>query len=90
MSGSVSVAPRYLATGPHPTEATPQYEKPLFNLHSVSRTPIRIASIALLRNSGRYFVRSRSTDGATGIAMTKQIEDFIPILLRRVADRPAN
>ncbi len=65
--------------------AVPDYEKPLFGLREVSRAPVRIASIDLLKNGQHYFVRSTSTDGAVGIARTKQVEDFIPILLRRVA-----
>ncbi|MGH8248470.1 MAG: mandelate racemase/muconate lactonizing enzyme family protein, partial [Gammaproteobacteria bacterium] len=66
-------------------KAVPDYEKPLFNLHKVSTTPVKIASIDLLRTGEHYFVRTRSTDGAEGIARTKQIEDFIPIFERRVA-----
>ncbi|MGC8793195.1 MAG: mandelate racemase/muconate lactonizing enzyme family protein [Bryobacteraceae bacterium] len=62
----------------------PDYEKPIFDLHRLSRSPVRIASIELLRNGNVYLVRSRASDGATGIARTKNIEDFIPILLRRV------
>jgi L-alanine-DL-glutamate epimerase-like enolase superfamily enzyme len=60
------------------------YEKPLFELHKVSSSPIKIDSIELLANGDHYFVRSRSSDGAVGIAETKQVEDFVPILLRRV------
>lgn len=62
----------------------PEYEKPLFALHKVSSTPVKIASLELLRNGSRYFVRARSADGAEGIARTKQVEDFVPILLNRV------
>jgi L-alanine-DL-glutamate epimerase-like enolase superfamily enzyme len=45
---------------------------------------VKIASIELLRNGGNYLVRSTSADGAVGIAETKQVEDFVAILLRRV------
>jgi L-alanine-DL-glutamate epimerase-like enolase superfamily enzyme len=38
----------------------------------------------LLQSGPRYFVRTRSTDGAEGVIETKDIEDYIPILLRRV------
>lgn len=62
----------------------PDYEKPLFQFQKISASPIRIASIELLRNGNNFFVRSTSADGATGIAPTKQVEDFIPILQRRV------
>jgi L-alanine-DL-glutamate epimerase-like enolase superfamily enzyme len=61
--------------------AIPDYEKPLLDLRKVSSTPVKIASIELLRNGSNYFVRSASTDGAVGIARTKQIEEYIPILL---------
>lgn len=64
--------------------ATPDYEKPLFQLHKVSSTPVKIASIELYRNGSQYFVKSASSDGAVGISFTKQVEDFIPILLKRV------
>lgn len=64
--------------------ARQSYEEPLFNLRTVSSDPIKIASIELLRNGDHYFVRSTSADGAVGIAETKQVDDFIPILLRRV------
>ena len=67
-----------------PPRTIPDYEKPLFELHRACRSPVRIASIELLRNGNIYLVRSRSTDGAVGLARTKQVEDFIPILLRRV------
>ncbi len=73
-----------LLAGTH-DETIPEYEKPLFDLHKVSRSPVKIESIELLRNGSNYFVRSRSSDGATGLIRTKQVEDFIPILLNRVA-----
>ncbi len=63
---------------------TPEYEDPLFDLHKVSSTPVRIASLELLRNGGNYFLRSTSTEGVTGLVQTKQVEDFIPILLSKV------
>ena len=69
---------------PNAISALPDYEKPLFQLHQHFSNPVKIASIELLRNGNNYFVRSVSTDGAIGIAPTKQVEDFIPILLRRV------
>lgn len=65
----------------------PEYEKPVFDLHGFFKTPIRIESIELLRNGRHYFVRSRSTDGAVGVAKTKQVRHFIPILLDLVMPR---
>lgn len=83
-AGLLGLAPGRLSAAPGPAKAIPEYEKPLFRLHQVSKTPIRIASIELLQNGRRYFVRSTSSDGAVGVTETKQVEDFIPILLRRV------
>ncbi len=57
----------------------PEYERPIFNLHQFSKQPVKIASIELLRNGNRYFVRTRSTDGVEGVCQTKQIKDFVPI-----------
>jgi L-alanine-DL-glutamate epimerase-like enolase superfamily enzyme len=65
-------------------EGVPAYERPLFDLHRASGTPVKIALIELLRNGENYFVRSTSADGAIGISETKQVEDFVAILLRRV------
>jgi L-alanine-DL-glutamate epimerase-like enolase superfamily enzyme len=67
-----------------PARTVPDWEKPLFDLHKASRSPVKIASIELLRSGAQYFVRSTSTDGAVGIARTKQVEEFSAILLRRV------
>ena len=63
---------------------TPDYQKPVFDLHRASSTAIKIASIDLLQSGSRYFVRTRSTDGAEGVVLTKDMADFIPILQRRV------
>src|SRR5687767_9368428 len=43
--------------------STPEYERPLFDLHKVSKSPVKIASIEILQAGRDYFVRSRSTDG---------------------------
>ncbi len=63
----------------------PEWEKPLFDLHKVSGAPVKIRSIELYRNGPNFFVKATSADGATGLAFTKQVEDWIPILLRRAA-----
>jgi L-alanine-DL-glutamate epimerase-like enolase superfamily enzyme len=64
---------------------TPEYEKPLFDLHKASSTPVKIQSIEVLRNGSNYFVRSTAADGATGITIAKDpIGDYLPILTRRV------
>src|ERR1035437_8685060 len=62
----------------------PEYQKPVFNLHKVLDAPVKIAAIELLQSGNHYFVRTRSADGAEGVVETKDIVDYIPILLRRV------
>jgi len=62
----------------------PAYEAPLFSLHKQFRAPVKIASVEYLRNGKSTFVRAMSTDGVSGIVRTKDIDDFTPILLRRV------
>ena len=72
------------ASAPADDTAIPDYQKPVFNLHRFFANPVKIASIELLQSGKTYFVRTRSTDGAEGIVQTKDMEDFIPILQRRV------
>jgi L-alanine-DL-glutamate epimerase-like enolase superfamily enzyme len=62
----------------------PDYQKPVFDLHKHVTSPVKIASIELLQNGKQYFVRTRSTDGAEAVILTKDMEDFVPILHRRV------
>jgi L-alanine-DL-glutamate epimerase-like enolase superfamily enzyme len=61
-----------------------EYKKPVFNLHSFFKSPVKIASIELLQAHNQYFLRTRSTDGAEGIVQTKDIVDYIQILAHRV------
>ncbi len=65
----------------------PEYEKPLFDIKKQITSPVKIESIDLLRHGSTYFVRTRSSDGAVGIARTKQIQHYIPILLKLVVPR---
>ena len=62
----------------------PDYQRPVFDLHKHVTSPVKIASIELLQNGKQYFVRTRSTDGAEAVILTKDMEDFVPILHRRV------
>ena len=64
--------------------AVADYQKPVFNLHKQVAAPVKIAAIELLQSGKQFFVRTRSTDGVEGIVLTKDMEDFIPILQRRV------
>ncbi len=61
-----------------------EYQKPVFNLHSFFKEPVKIASIELLQAHNQYFLRTRSTDGVEGIVQTKDIADYIQLLAHRV------
>jgi L-alanine-DL-glutamate epimerase-like enolase superfamily enzyme len=65
----------------------PEIQQPVFNLQKSVTTPVKIAAIELLRSGNRFFLRTRSTDGVEGVVQTKDMEDFVPILLRRVIPR---
>src|SRR6202167_5924635 len=64
--------------------ATQEWQQPVFDLHKKITSPVKIASIDLLQSGKQFFVRTRSTDGAGGMIRTKNMENFIPILQRRV------
>jgi L-alanine-DL-glutamate epimerase-like enolase superfamily enzyme len=64
--------------------ATPEWQQPVFDLHKKIASPVKIASIDLLQSGKQFFLRTRSTEGAEGLILTKDMEDFIPILYRRV------
>src|ERR1035438_8869825 len=82
LAGTAGAA--FLANAADTDSAAPDYQQPVFNLHKTVTSPVKIASIELLQAGKNYFVRTRSTDGAEGLIMTKDMEDFIPILHRRV------
>ncbi|MCU1237893.1 MAG: Mandelate racemase/muconate lactonizing enzyme C-terminal domain protein [Candidatus Solibacter sp.] len=64
--------------------AIPAYQSPVFNLHKFFPAPVKIAAIELLQSGKQYFLRTRSTDGVEGLILTKDMEDFVAILHRRV------
>ncbi|MBS1854684.1 MAG: mandelate racemase/muconate lactonizing enzyme family protein [Acidobacteria bacterium] len=72
------------AGAPVTPPASDEWVKPVFNLHAKISTPVKIASIELLRSGKQFFLRTRSTDGAEGFILTKDMEDFVPILQHRV------
>jgi len=78
-----SAAATLLAGSAHRAFAA-DFEQPVFNLHKHFPAPVKIASIDLLQSGKQFFLRTRSTDGAEGLVLTKDMEDFIPILHRRV------
>ena len=61
-----------------------EYGKPVFDLHKLVSSPVKVASIELLQSGSQYFLRTRSTDGAEGIVQCKDIADYIQILAHRV------
>lgn len=63
----------------------PDYQLPMFNIPGQIKDPVKIASIELLKRGSNYFVRTTSTEGAVGIAPTKQVELFVPIFQSLVA-----
>jgi L-alanine-DL-glutamate epimerase-like enolase superfamily enzyme len=52
----------------------------------LSKQPVRIASIELLKNSSHFLIRARSTEGAEGVSVghTPVITNTYPILLNKV------
>src|ERR1035441_3584553 len=56
----------------------------VFPLHKFFANPLKSTTIDLLQSGNRYFLRTRTSDGAEGLVLTKNMEDYIPILLRRV------
>src|ERR1017187_9537181 len=56
----------------------------IFHLHKFFANPLKITAIDLLQSGNRYLLRTRTSDGAEGMVLTKNMEDYIAILLRRV------
>jgi len=57
---------------------------PVLKIASI-KSPVKIASIELLRNRNNFFIRTRSTDGALGIAVTNSRAAYLyPILQQLV------
>lgn len=79
--------PRYSLGQAGEVRVIPEYEKPLFDLPGQILGPVIVESIELLRKGRLYFVRVRSTDGASGIVNTKNIAQFVPIFEQLVAPR---
>lgn len=62
--------------------AAPPWEAPLFHLERFSKSPIVAEKLELLQAGRHFFLRAVSRDGAEGIALVKQIEDYLPMLTR--------
>lgn len=88
LTGTAALAtalPRSLAANPATGPYIRDAEQPMFDLTGRIKSPVKIASIEMLKNGSNYFVRTTSTDGAVGITGTKQVEDFLPIFSNLVA-----
>jgi L-alanine-DL-glutamate epimerase-like enolase superfamily enzyme len=60
-------------------------ETSLLQLDTIVKSPVKIASVELVKSGGRYFVRSTSSDGAVGISLaTERIGYLYPILQQLV------
>ncbi|MBN2271357.1 MAG: mandelate racemase/muconate lactonizing enzyme family protein, partial [Sedimentisphaerales bacterium] len=67
-----------------PAELDKAAAAPILKLSSV-KSPVKIASIELLRDNRNHFVRCRSTDGAVGVAVANSHAAYLyPILQRLV------
>ncbi|MGZ5701899.1 MAG: enolase C-terminal domain-like protein, partial [Burkholderiales bacterium] len=65
------------------TEQTrPNYDRPLFNLHKVSSTPVIVENIDLVRWRDIYFLRARSKDGSEGLVMISEGRHFLTAMLK--------
>ncbi len=88
-AGVLAATPRSLPAAERFRPSVSQLDKttavPVLKADSI-KSPVKIASIELLRNRKDYFVRTTSTDGAIGIAMTNsaRMDYLYPILLKRV------
>jgi len=61
-------------------------EKPLFSLREKFPSPVKIASVELLRRDQHYFVQITSQDGNTGTVLASQRMAYLyPIFLQRIA-----
>ena len=63
-------------------QARLNYDRPLFNLHKVSSTPVIVESIDVVRWRDIYFLRARSSDGAEGLVMISEGRHFLTAMLQ--------
>ena len=62
----------------------PQYDRPLFDLHKVTSTPVIVENIDLVRWRDIHFLRARSRDGAEGLVMISEGRHILtPMLTER-------
>ncbi|MDP6635779.1 MAG: mandelate racemase/muconate lactonizing enzyme family protein [Phycisphaerae bacterium] len=80
VSGTMSAAKRPKASAEALDRAA---AGPVLKLDGLS-VPIKIASVELMRGSGQYFVRVRSTDGAEGVAITNSRAGVLHPIFRQL------
>jgi L-alanine-DL-glutamate epimerase-like enolase superfamily enzyme len=72
------------AGAPSSASLPPFGSAPRFDLHAVSRAPVRIERIEALRHDGHVFIRTVSTDGAEGVCLTNERDYLIPLMKDRL------
>jgi len=64
------------------TQTRPDYDRPLFDLHRASGTPVIIAGLDLVHWKDIHFLRARSKDGAEGLVMISEGRHFLTAMLQ--------
>ncbi len=87
-AGALAATQGCLSAAGRGNTTIPQLDKaaaaPVLTIPSI-KSPVKIASIELLRGGKNYFVRTRSTDGALGVAVTNSRAAYLyPILQKLV------
>jgi L-alanine-DL-glutamate epimerase-like enolase superfamily enzyme len=62
--------------------AVPDWEAPLFDLPKQSAAPVIAARLELLKTGSKYFLRATSKDGVVGVALVKQIDEYLSMLTK--------
>lgn len=62
--------------------AAPDWEAQMFDLPKHSSAPVIADKLDLFKSGSKYFLRATSKDGVTGVAMVKQVDDYLPMLTR--------
>lgn len=62
--------------------AVPDWEAPLFDLPKHSKSPVIVDKLDLFKSGSKYFLRATSKDGVTGVALVKQVDEYLSMLTR--------
>jgi L-alanine-DL-glutamate epimerase-like enolase superfamily enzyme len=63
-------------------QTRPDYDRPLFKLHDVSRTPVIVESIDLVSWREIHFLRAKGKGGAEGLVMISEGRNFLTAMLK--------